>query len=84
MEKYHRNIISQFIAYEMYEMIYDKLAFEQRSIIRHIKEKYKYNIPYMKNMGSEKYMNFKYLKVHPMGGRLGLDEQQGPGGRHKK
>jgi hypothetical protein len=39
MEKYHCNIMSQFIADEMYGVIVDNLAYEPRSMIRHIKEK---------------------------------------------
>jgi hypothetical protein len=49
MEKYHRNITVQFIAGEMYGVIVGNLAYEPRSIIKHIKEKYKYNISYRKS-----------------------------------
>ena len=48
VEKYNRNLTSQFIATEMYGMIVDNLSYEPKFIIRHIKEKYKYTISYKK------------------------------------
>jgi hypothetical protein len=47
-KKYHHNITSQFLVDEMYGMIVDNLAYEPRLMIRHIKEKYKYDISYNK------------------------------------
>jgi hypothetical protein len=48
VQKSHRSLTSQYIANEMYGMIVENLLFEPKSIIRHIQEKYKYNISYSK------------------------------------
>jgi hypothetical protein len=48
VQKSHRNLTSQFVANEMYQMIVANLLFEPKSIIRHIQEKYKYTILYGK------------------------------------
>ena len=48
VEKTHRNLTSAFIANEMYGLIVDNLAYEQKMIIKHIERTFKYTISYDK------------------------------------
>ncbi|XP_066159633.1 uncharacterized protein [Oryza sativa Japonica Group] len=48
VEKYHRNITSAFVASEMYSSVVGNIGFEPKSIIRHIENKFKYTISYVK------------------------------------
>jgi hypothetical protein len=46
-------LTSQFIADEIYGLIVDNQSYESSSIIRHIKEKYKYDISYTKSWAAK-------------------------------
>ncbi|XP_066166193.1 uncharacterized protein [Oryza sativa Japonica Group] len=48
VQKYHRNITCAFVASEMYAHVVDNLAYEPKSIIRHIEQTFKYTISYAK------------------------------------
>ena len=44
----HRNISSDFVAKQIYELIMDNLNYEPKMIVRHIERTYQYTISYLK------------------------------------
>jgi hypothetical protein len=67
VQKFHRNLTSQFIANEMYGMIVANLSYEPKSIIRRIQEKYKYTISYGKAWSAKQKvleMRFDTFELH--------------------